>query len=157
LKGFSGVTLLAAAGENVALLRAEETRIVDVREVPTGRLISRFEANGRVKSIALSAAYGAVATYRPSIELFDSETGQRLASVAAAAERVAISGTHVVFAIGRTIKHLDVRTQRVSQLAIASSRPIGLSIEGTRVAWAENLPPRTSRNRARIRAISLTP
>jgi hypothetical protein len=55
-----------------------------------------------------------------------------------------------VFSTGRTIRLLDSRTRATSVLATAGSRPIGLSVSGRRVAWAENI-----RGRGRIRALTL--
>ena len=52
---------------------------------------------------------------------------------------ISAAGRYVVFATGRTIRALDVSTRRVGVGATAAAAPIGLSVEGTRVAWAENL------------------
>jgi hypothetical protein len=61
------------------------------------------------------------------------------------------AGDHaIVFRVGRSIRALDVKTKRVRTIATAAATPIGLSIAGRRVAWAENFA-----GRARIRAIVL--
>jgi hypothetical protein len=75
--------------------------------------------------------------------------------VLAPADHVDVAGPDVVFSVGRAINHLDARTRRVSRLAVASSRLVGLSIEGNRVAWADNLPKTGNRKRARIQAVVL--
>ena len=60
------------------------------------------------------------------------------------------SGNRVVFRIGRTIFVLDARRGRPRVVARAASTPIGLSIVGRRIAWAETLG-----RYARIRAVTL--
>jgi hypothetical protein len=54
--------------------------------------------------------------------------------------------TLIVFHVGRSIRSVDVTSNRVRTLARAASTPIGLSVEGDRVAWAENV-----KGRGRIR------
>ena len=56
----------------------------------------------------------------------------------------------IVFRVGRSIRVVDVKTKHVRTVATAAATPIGLSIAGRRVAWAENVA-----GRARIRAITL--
>src|SRR5262249_58400016 len=65
---------------------------------------------------------------------------------------LSMSGNRVVFRAGRTIELLDAATQKISVLTVARSRPIGLSIEGRRVAWAVNAD-----GRGLVRAIVLPP
>jgi hypothetical protein len=54
-----------------------------------------------------------------------------------------------VLRIGRTIVAVDARTGRRRPLARAAAVPVGLSIVGRRVAWAENLG-----RSARIRSVT---
>ncbi len=54
----------------------------------------------------------------------------------------------IVFRVGRSIRAASVTTQKVTTLAESASTPIGLSLEGTRLAWAENV-----KGRGRIRAL----
>jgi Tol biopolymer transport system component len=63
-----------------------------------------------------------------------------------------ISGRWVVFRTGRAIRALDASTLRTSILAFARDGPIGLSVSGRRVAWAENACSCTG---GRIRALTL--
>ena len=51
-----------------------------------------------------------------------------------------------------SIRAVDVQTHNVRTLALAAADPVGLSLEGRRLAWAENL--KTS---ARIRALTVKP
>jgi hypothetical protein len=88
---------------------------------------------------------------------FDSKTGAKRTVVEVprdpqgfGSELAGISGRWVVFRTGRTIRLVDSQTLAASVLAVAPVRPIGLSVSGRRVAWAENL-----RARSRIRALTL--
>ena len=63
---------------------------------------------------------------------------------------LAASGGRLTFHIGRTIYVLGARRGRLRAVARASATPVGLSIVGRRIAWAENLRPG-----ARIRAVTL--
>jgi hypothetical protein len=60
------------------------------------------------------------------------------------------TGDAIVYRIGATIWGLDARTKRTRVLARAGSRPIGLSVDGSRVAWAENRG-----GRAYVRAVEV--
>jgi hypothetical protein len=150
-------TALALAGNRLALAeRVGEgaTTTVSVRAAAHGALIRQFAVAGRVSSLALSPTRVAALAQsggRTRIELRDTRSGSILRSVQVprASSAISIAGNRVVFHTGRTIRLLDVRTGRTSTLATAASSPIGLAIEGTRVAWAERL-----RDRARIRVIT---
>jgi hypothetical protein len=54
----------------------------------------------------------------------------------------------IVFHVGRSLRAVDARTHRTRLLATTAASPIGLSLEGTRLAWAENLA-----GRSRIQAL----
>jgi hypothetical protein len=62
---------------------------------------------------------------------------------------VSAAGRNVVYAAHRAIRRLDARTGAVSTLATARRAPVGLTIEGRRVVWAENV-----RGGARIRTVA---
>jgi hypothetical protein len=57
----------------------------------------------------------------------------------------------VVFHVGRSIRAVEIATGRVRSLVTAGAPPLGLSIEGSRLAWAEN-----RKHGARIRAYYVT-
>ena len=87
------------------------------------------------------------------IELFDPRTGAARGGLDVPPTTVpplTTAGRYVVFATGRTIRALDIGSMRISVIATAAAAPIGLSVDGTRVAWAENL-----RSRGRVRAVAL--
>jgi hypothetical protein len=56
----------------------------------------------------------------------------------------------IVYRVGRALRAVDIETHAVRPLARAAAQPIGLSLEGRRLAWAENL-----NGSARIRALYL--
>jgi hypothetical protein len=66
------------------------------------------------------------------------------------APALAASGTRLVLRVGRTIYALDARNGSPRVVAHAAKSPIGLSIAGRRVAWAENIG-----RGARVRAVFL--
>jgi hypothetical protein len=87
------------------------------------------------------------------IAWYDATRGRLLGSVAVPrATSPALSATDrfVVFRVGRSIRALDVAGGLVRRLGIAAAPPIGLSVEGSRVAWAENV-----HGRGRIRALGV--
>ena len=57
----------------------------------------------------------------------------------------------IVYRVGRSLRAVDIETHGVRALARVAAAPIGLSLEGRRLAWAENL-----NGSARIRALYLT-
>src|SRR5262249_37165254 len=72
------------------------------------------------------------------ILVYDTGSGKLVRSFAAAgAPSLAISGERIVFSRGSEVYLANVTTGRVSRLAAAVGKPIGLSIQGTRVAWGQ--------------------
>jgi len=126
---------------------------------PTGRRISAFDAPGAAAGVALAGAVLAVGTRdaagRGRLTLFAAATGARLASAALPGEMPTVIGANtrwVVFRTGaRTIRAFDLRTSTTRILAATPVTPIGLSVVGRRVVWAENLA-----FGGRIRALTVT-
>jgi hypothetical protein len=54
----------------------------------------------------------------------------------------------IVYRVGRSIRGVSVSTHRSRLITKASATPVGLSLEGGRLAWAENL-----KGLSRIRAV----
>jgi len=126
-----------------------------------GRRLSSFEAAGRTVDVALGGSLAAIYTRSSpteitpgSITVFNARTDAARGSVAVPAAIFSdfggISGRWIVFATERAIRALDARTLKTSVLAVARSRPAGLSVVGRRVAWAENRG-----GSGRIRALTL--
>jgi hypothetical protein len=137
--------------------------------VASGGLISRVQASGEVRAVALTHSHLAALVRTVTggrIEVFDAQTGQVTGSyvVPRAAVPTALglqfaspcnctlsmSGARIVFRTGKTIRLIDTRARATSILATAASMPSGLSIVGNRVAWGENV-----QGHGRVRAVTL--
>lgn len=107
-----------------------------------GTVISRVFPAGSVSGIALAWPSLAVLVQRSdestAVELYDAATGSLGAAtvVPAGATDLAI-GSGVVYRVGRSI--YTIRSGRPALLWRAQGTPIGLSVEGRRVAWAVNI------------------
>jgi hypothetical protein len=118
---------------------------VEIRLAGNGKLVTSFVPVGTVRAVALSKQYAAVLVERAdgarAIETYDSTTGSPVASTAvpsATADDLDISGATVVFRIGWSVRLLDAATGHQRVLYATTAKPIGLSIEGRRVAWGVN-------------------
>lgn len=141
------------AGEWVP--RVAEDGPVEVYDL-AGRLALRFELPGIVRGLALSGPKLAVLLEQPDdskmilrgdVRLgFDSFGYSRTLPVGASQVAIGTGGT--IFRVGREIYRLRGRTPTL--IARAASTPIGLSIEGKRIAWAMNI-----KGRGRIVAVTL--
>jgi hypothetical protein len=129
---------------------------IEVRDVRTGALISHAMPQGTPLAIALSATVLAALERTPSglrIAWYDPASGDLRGSVpvpAGTAPELTANDQVVVFRVGRSIRSVAVATQKVTTLTQAAATPIGLSIAGARVAWAENV-----KGRGRIRALTV--
>jgi hypothetical protein len=139
--------------------RAAEFAPVQVYDT-TGNLISTVVPPGTPRAIAFSWPKLAVlfefVDGTRQIQLYDARTGEYWAEqgagvfrkVPVTVTRVAVGSAGVVWAVGSKIYLL--RRQSVQLLRHATGPPIGLSIEGRRVAWAVNL-----KGRGRVVALTL--
>jgi hypothetical protein len=128
---------------------------IDVVDATSGRVVSTIRPQGTPIAIALSAHVLAtlektrlglrLAWYAPS---GGSRTATGSVPVAVATSpTLTASDQLVVFHVGRSIRAVEIATGRVRALVTAGAPPIGLSLEGSRLAWAEN-----RKHGARIRA-----
>jgi hypothetical protein len=129
---------------------------IEVRDARTGALISRANPQGAPVAIALSRTTLA-SLEQTSIGLalawYDPASGKRLGSrsmPASTSPELAASDELIVFRVGRSIRAVGIASHKVMTLARAASTPIGLSLEGSRLAWAENV-----KGRGRIQALSV--
>ena len=162
IPGVPPPVMLAASAGRVALVpaktprffpdigapRAAEYAPVQVYDL-SGHLISSVVPPGTPRAIALSWPKLAVlfefVDGTRQIQLYDARSGGYWAEGGAGVFRkvpvtvthVAVGTAGVVWAVGREIYLL--RRQKVELIRHASGTPIGLSIEGRRVAWAVNL------------------
>jgi Tol biopolymer transport system component len=132
----------------------------------SGRRLLSFEVVGApagsgvgARSVALGGNLAAVlsvlaTTGKAELTLFDARTGAHAKTVGVPTDPplglAGISGRWVVYRTGKTIRTVDARTLKTAVLARATAEPVGLSVSGRRVAWAENVA-----GRGRIRAIML--
>lgn len=149
--------VFAVSANRFAVARASKGAFsVDIRD-RRGRLIRVVHGKGSAQALALSASVVAV--------LVESSTGaMRLHVYAGATGRLrwsvplprfvwpslSAAGSTIIYRNGKEIWAADVASQRRTYVATAATDPIDLSIEGRRVAWAEN-----RNGRGRIRAIEI--
>lgn len=122
--------------------RVAEDGPVEVYDL-SGHLLLRVPFLGLVRDLALSGRTLAVLLERPDgtkgLEQFDLGSPQFTAAarVPLAASEVSAGSGGIAFRSGRDIYVLERGHAKL--VARAASRPIGLSIEGNRIAWAENV------------------
>jgi len=149
----SAIRLVSLVDGRVSVLAPIRRSTVEIRNARSGRLVKRFAIHGYARAIALGSDYVAfLVNHNPGlrVELYSlSGSFRTAAAVPSRVDALSAAGRNVVFATGHAIRRLDARTGVVSTLATAGRTPIGLTIEGRRVVWAENI-----RGVARIRAVT---
>jgi hypothetical protein len=118
-------------------------------------LLSSVTPQGTVKAIALHFGQLAVLVQRAdgtkALERYDAQDGALVGTTAVpktTASELSTSSAGIVYRVGRKIYLLAGGTPRL--VWRAGGTPIGLSTEGTRIAWAVNL-----KGRGRIVAVTL--
>lgn len=156
---------LAASGDTIAIVPTDAVTKagkpvagadlpIMVVDAKSGSEISSFSPEGTPVAIALSAHVVATIERTPlgtRVAWYSPLTGTAIGSApvaAATAPELAVSDKYVIFRVGRSIRSIDVATGRIRTLAHAASTPVGLSLVGTRLAWAENLKGGVARVRA---------
>lgn len=125
--------------------------IVDAR---TGQDISAVVPQGVPVAIALSQRFLSTLERTPlglRLAWYERATGRPAGSVPVAratAPSLTASDRTIVYRVGRVLRAVDTSSHRVRTLGAAAATPVGLSLEGSRLAWAENL-----KTGARIRAL----
>ena len=124
-----------------------------------GTLVSAVRPVGTVRQITLAWPLLYVIVERPNgireLERYNTATGKRLLGVTPreipqAATCLAASDAGAVYRIGKTIFFLGTHERTIHSVWKTKAAPIGLSIEGKRIAWAENV-----RGHGRIVALTL--
>ena len=170
VKGGGPAVALAVSGGDVAYVPAASTATADgrplasadipveIRNVATGSLVASVTPSGTPIAVALSpdvlALLGRTDTGGVVLSWYDTATGKLLHSLAVkntASPEIGVGTTAIVYRIGRAIKTVDMRTLHVHTVTTAAATPIGLSIAGDRIAWAEDVD-----GRGRIRAVTVT-
>jgi hypothetical protein len=163
--------IMAASGRRIALVVAKTASTskgigpgpgtpahVVVVDAVTGASVGSFTALGKPQAIAYStSAVGVLTSVSGEKQVeFYLPTGEPIRSVVVPTDATDLSmaGAKAVFRVGKSIRSVDVRAESVRRIATAKATPIGLSVEGTRVAWAENVKVHGVL-RGRIRAITV--
>ena len=134
---------VALSGAWVALVDGDDPSRVEIRNVNTGSLVTSCDLTEPVQAIALSARI-AVVKSEGRLPMAGCRRVVPFRVVPASVGTVAASGTTIVFNRGTAIYANGRLVTR------ARANPIGLSIEGRRIAWAENV-----RRRGYVRAVTL--
>jgi Tol biopolymer transport system component len=139
-----GIRLVSSVDGKVRKIAPVPRSPIEIHDAVTGRLINRFTIDGHARRIALGSDYVALLVDHEGllrVELFNLNGSFRSAAdVPSGVRSISAAGRNVVFATGRVIRRLDARTGVISALATAGRTPVGLTIEGRRVVWAENVP-----------------
>nr|MDP9491494.1 hypothetical protein [Actinomycetota bacterium] len=123
--------------------------------LPDASVAASFNFPGSSIAVALDGSTLAAHIWSPSsrfFALFNASSGKLLARVRVSrgATSMSAGGGWVVYREGRSIRGFKARTRSV-RLHIRTKRdPVGFSVAGRRVAWAEN-----HRGHGRIRAFTL--
>jgi hypothetical protein len=162
--------MLAASGSRVAIVVAETAvgngmtslpgspATVVVKDAVTGVDVGSFSPAGFPLAIAFAPSVVAVleSTAGGTQIEFRTPEGAILRTVAVPSEATGLStnDTRAVFRVGKSIWTVSVAAGASKTVVTAANTPIGLSIEGKRVAWAENVAIHGVK-RGRIRAITV--
>jgi prepilin-type processing-associated H-X9-DG protein len=160
-----GGTQVALADGHVAYIRAATVQDngtplssaqIDIRAVNDGKLVTQLSPEGTPVALALSRTVLATLERRQKglvLVWYHASGGKQAGSIPVAASTsadISANGRAIVFRSGRSIRVVDVRTHTVRTVARAAATPVGLSIAGNRIAWAENIG-----GKGRIRAFLL--
>ena len=171
VKGSRATVAVAASGNDVAFVPAVGASTTDghplasaavpveVRDVPTGSLVTSISPNGVPVAIALSGGTLAIlgkTAGKLVLDWYEMPTGKPLGSLRlppTTAPALSVGDNAIVFRVGRSIRVVDLKTKRVRTIATAAATPVGLSIAGRRVAWAENVAGRGAHPRDHARTV----
>ena len=156
-------TALGAGGGRFAvavLTRGKPAEASVLLKSHSGSSLGRFEAGGRVTALAVSASTLAALVRNRSgarIEIFLPHPRTVVLPrppstdfTPGSSPRLSASGSTIIYHVGKAIYALNGQQGAPHVIGHAASWPIGLSIVGRRVAWAES-----GRHASRIRAINL--
>src|SRR3954471_14997596 len=129
--------------------------VLQVRST-AGRLLFSRETFGEPRTVALDGRFVTVLS-RPAhsraayVQVFRNYRSPFATGAPGGAVLLAESGGRAVFAVGKSIRLIDVRSAAQGVLAFTGGPVVGLAISGSRVTWAEN-----DGKRGRIRTMLLT-
>jgi hypothetical protein len=129
---------------------------IDIRDA-LGHRVRAVPGKGEVIAVALStrmvAALVRTSTEATMLRAYTAADGAINWSVrlpGRTSTSLSIAGNSIVYRNGNDIWLADLVRRNRTRIATAAAEPVGLSIEGRRVAWAENI-----NRKGRIRAIQL--
>jgi Tol biopolymer transport system component len=149
------ITLIGADGSDRRVLTQTTPdpgrNVIELRAIATGRVLMSFNTDRLPSELALAGSRVALLYAKPRQLEIRTLNGSLLRQTSVAgAENLSLSGRWALYRTGRTIRALDVQRGRSIVVARAAATPVGLSIDGRRVAWAEQ-----GRRTSRIRAVVL--
>jgi hypothetical protein len=161
----TGAVAVAASSGAVAYVPAgavgKQGRPLAVADLPieivdplTGASIAHVRPQGTPLALALTPHVLATLERTPlglRIAWYTRTTGLAEGSVPVSARtspQLTANDQAIVYRVGRSIRAVDLGTNTSRTLGQAAADPVGLSLEGRRLAWAENL-----KGSARIRAL----
>ena len=168
IEGTDAAVAVAASGSTVAYVPAATVAKdgrpsagadlpIEVVDAGTGASIASVQPQGTPLAIALSQHVLASLELTPDglrLAWYDSATGSSAGSVPVpdgSSPEVTPHDRMVVYRVGRSVHSVDLATSRDTMLVKTAATPIGLSLEGNRLAWAEN-----GKGGGKIRALYLT-
>jgi hypothetical protein len=170
VKGASPAVLLAVAHGRVAYVPAAGAALADghpyaspdlpveIRDVASGARIASVAPNGTPIAIGLSSTVLAILGRTANglvLSWYSAQNGNLIDFVTVpktTAPVVAAGTTAIVYRVGLSLRSVDVRTHHVRVITKAAATPVGLSLAGTRLAWAEDVD-----GHGRIRAVTVKP
>jgi hypothetical protein len=124
---------------------ADPGAAVTIRHATSGAVLATLDPIGRARAVALSANIATVLVEdgfrNKRLERYDATTGGLIGStpVPSSVEHDLDAGSHwVLFQLGRELHVLDTQTGGATLVATAARTPVDASMEGNRIAWAEN-------------------
>jgi hypothetical protein len=141
-------TAASSSGRSFDWPRAATNGAVVVYDTGAHRPVTAFRPDGIVRAIALSPARAVVLVQQGKdfqIDWYDALTGVRRGSAPvprAVAHMLATDGRVVAYAVGRSIRVLDLGKLASRIVGKAASPPVGLSIASGRLVWGENTAER---------------
>jgi Tol biopolymer transport system component len=149
----------AAGGDAVRATTATLDKIkptLQIHDARTGALLARVQLDDGAREVALSDSFAAVLAAdgaKAHVSLYGRDGSRRgSVSVPPHATDLSIAGSRAIFRTGATIWLLDARKRKTMRLTTSKDALIGLSIDGNRIAWADN-----ARGHGRIHALLLPP
>jgi hypothetical protein len=125
--------------------RASADLPISIVDAGSGQRVASVVPQGIPLAIALSPHVLATLERTPlglRLAWYDAATGHTRGSIPVpktTSPRLTVSDQLIVFRVGRSIRAVSVASHRSRLIAKAAAVPIGLSLEGGRLAWAENL------------------